>query len=44
MKHFETTDLKINKAENGKMYLPKGKYKVKIAVNDKNISAYFESL
>lgn len=41
-KNFDKTDTKVKKAENDKYYLPKGKYKVNVSVNEKSIISDFE--
>ncbi len=42
MKVFEKSEAKVKKAENGKYYLPKGKYKVAIAINGKIAASELE--
>ncbi len=41
-KNFDKTNTKVKKAENDKYYLPKGKYKVNVSVNEKSIISDFE--
>jgi photosystem II stability/assembly factor-like uncharacterized protein len=41
-KALETSDNKIKESENGKQYLPKGKYKVVVSVDDKTASTDLE--
>lgn len=41
VKTLATSDLEIKKAENGKYYLPKGKYRVVLKLRDKSASTVF---
>jgi len=41
-KALEKKDIKINKAENGKWYLPEGKYEISVRINDKTSKTILE--